>query len=149
MVDAVAQHVDAAALGNLALEPGQEFAPRRAVLGQPQRCRGLGLGGTQEGRELDQIDAVFAVVVVEVAAAPAHAAVARGRFGHRARRGRLAGMTGQRGADQAFEAAFGGVGGHICYSDGTTKEESISLLRVISADSSSTGRQAGVAFQKD
>ena len=115
MVEAVAQHVDSAALGNLALEPGQEFAPCRAVLGQPQRCRGLGLGGTQEGRELDQIDAVFPVVVVEVAAAPAHTAVAGGWFGHCARGGRLAGMAGQRGADEAFETAFGGVGGHLLY----------------------------------
>ena len=31
-------------------------------------------------------------------------------------------MAGERGADQAFEAAFGGVGGHICYSDVTRKE---------------------------
>ena len=112
MVDAVAQHVNAAALGYLALESGQEFAACWAVLGQSERCRGFGLGGTQEGRELDQIDAVLAVVVVEVAAAPAHATVAGRRFGYRARGGRLAGMAGQRGADEAFETAFGGVGGH-------------------------------------
>ena len=31
VLDAVAQHVDSAAFGNLALESGQEFAPRRAV----------------------------------------------------------------------------------------------------------------------
>ena len=114
MVDAVAQHVDAAALGDCALESGQKFAPCWAVRGQPQRFRGFGLGRTQKGRELDQIDAVLAVVIVKVAVAPAHAAVAGGRFGHRTRCGRLAGMAGQRGADEAFEAAFGGIGdGHF------------------------------------
>ena len=113
VLDAVTQHVDGAALGDLALQPGQEFAPRWAVFGQSQRFRSLGLGRTQEGRELDQIDAVLALVVVEVAAAPAYPAVAGGRFGHGACRGRLAGMAGECGADQAFEAAFGGVSPHF------------------------------------
>jgi len=35
---------------------------------------------------------------------------------------RLVTQDSQRGADQAFEAAFGGIGGHICYSDVATKE---------------------------
>ncbi len=54
-------------LADLALQPGQELAPRRAVLVQGQRLGRLGLGGAQEGGELDQIDAVLAVVVVGVA----------------------------------------------------------------------------------
>ena len=149
VLDAVAQHVDGAAFGNLALEPGQELAPRRAVLGQTQRVRRLGLGRAQKGAELDHIDAVLAVVIVGVAPAPAHPAVIRRWFGCGTGLGRLAGMAGQCGADQAFETVFGGVGGHFCYSAMTTKGENVALLRVISAGSNPTGRQAGVAFQKD
>ena len=37
VLDAVAQHVDHAALGDLALQPGQELAPRRAVLAEVER----------------------------------------------------------------------------------------------------------------
>ena len=67
--------VDGAAFGYLALQPRQEASPGRAVLIQCQRVYGFGLGGMQEGAELDDVDAVFAVVVMRVAAAPTHAAV--------------------------------------------------------------------------
>ena len=111
--DAVAQHVDGATLGYLALEPGQELAPRWAVFGQSQRFGGFGLGSAQKGRELDQIDAVLAVVVVGVATALAHPAVVGWRLGHRTRHGWLAGMAGQCSADQPFEAAFAGISPHF------------------------------------
>ena len=74
--EAVAQHVDGAALRDFALQPRQELAPRRTVLVQRQRFGGVRLGGLQECRELDPIDTELAVVVVGIAAAPARAAVA-------------------------------------------------------------------------
>ena len=110
--DAAAQHVDGAAPGDLSLQPGEELAPGGAILGERQRFGGLGPGRTQEGRELGEVDAVLAVVVVGVPAAPADAAIAGGRLRHRTGRGRVAGAAGQRGADEPFEAAFAGVGGH-------------------------------------
>ena len=67
-LDPLAQHVDAAALGDLALQAGQESAPRRAVLAQSQRCRDLGLRGAEEGRQLRQVEAELPVVVLRVAA---------------------------------------------------------------------------------
>ena len=108
--DAVAQHVDGAALGDLALQPGEELSSRRTVLVQRQRFGGVRLGGRQECRELDPIDAELAVVVVGIAAAPARAAVAGAGLRCPALLRWIAGMAGQRRADQAFEAAFGGVG---------------------------------------
>ena len=108
---AVAQHVDGAALGDLALEPRQELAPRRAVLVQRERFGGLRLRVVQEGGELDAIDAELAVVVVGISAAPADAAVGGACLRNLALLRRIAGMAGQGRADEPFEAAFGGVGG--------------------------------------
>ena len=114
--DAVAQHVDGAALGDLALQPGEERAPRLPVLVERQRFGGVRLGGLQECRELDPIDAELAVVVVGIAAAPARAAVAGAGLRCPALLRWIAGMAGQRRADQAFEAAFAGVGRHTAAS---------------------------------
>ena len=111
--DAVAQHLDRAPLGNLALQPRQELAPRRAVLVQRQGLGRLRLGVAQEGGELGEIDAPLAVVVEATATAPAHPAVARRRLGHGVRRRRLAGMAGQRRADEALEPSFRGVCRHV------------------------------------
>ena len=109
--DAVAQHVDGAALADLPLEPGQEPAARGAGLGQIEGLRCFGLGRVEKGGELSEIDAVFAVVVVEVAAGPTDSAVAgRGLARGGSRKG-VAGMAGQGCADEALEAALGGVGG--------------------------------------
>ena len=114
--DAVAQHVDGAALGNLSLQPREKLAPRRSVLGERERFGRLGLGCAQEGRELGEVNAVLTVVVVRIAAGPAHAAVTGGRLRHGAARRGLAGMTAQCGADEAFEAALGRVGRHASIS---------------------------------
>ena len=113
VLDTVAQHLDRAALGDLALQPSQERPPSRTVFGERQRLGGLGLGATQEGRELHQIDAVLAVVVVEVAAAPPHSTVSGRRIGHGALGRRIARMPGQSRADQPFQPAFRGVRSHI------------------------------------
>ena len=52
------------------------------------------------------------VVVVVVAAGPADSAVAGRRLARGGTLRRVARMAGQGRADEAFEAAFGGVGGH-------------------------------------
>ena len=109
---AAAQHVDHAALRDLALQPGQELPPRRSVRVRRQRLGRRRLGGAQERRELDPVHAELAVVVAEAAAAPAHAAVSGARLRRPAFLRRLARMAGQHRADETFETAFGGVGGH-------------------------------------
>ncbi len=68
VLEAVAQHVDDAALGDLALEAGQEPAPRRAVFPQGQRLGHLRRGLSQEGGELRQVHAVLMVVFGRIAA---------------------------------------------------------------------------------
>ena len=112
VLDTVAQHLDRAPLGNLALPPRQELAPSRTVLLQRQRLGRLRLGVAQEVGKLDEVDAPLAVVIEVAAAVPAHPAVAGRRFGHGVRRWWLAGMAGEGGADEAFEPALGGVRGH-------------------------------------
>ena len=97
--DAVAQHVDGAALADLPLEPGQEAAAGGAGLGQVEGLGRFGLGGAQEGGELGQVDAVLAVVVVVVAARPADAAVVGRRFAYGGLWRRVAGIAGQGRAD--------------------------------------------------
>ena len=113
--DAVAQQIDCAAFGDRCLQAGEEFAPRGGVLGfvgrQAEGFSALRLGFVQENGELRQVDAVFAVVVLGEAAEPA-GAVAGGALDEGGGLVRVAGMAGERGADEAFEAAFGGVGGH-------------------------------------
>ena len=76
MPDPVAEHVDGAALRDLALEPRKELAPHWSVRVQRQNLGGLRLRGTQERRELRPIDAILAVIVVMAAGTPALTAVA-------------------------------------------------------------------------
>ena len=109
VLDPVAQHVDGAALVDLALQPIQKRAPRRSVLGKRERLGGFGLGYTQECRQLHQIDAILPIVIVGIAATPANAPIADMGFCHGARGRRLAGIARQAGANQAFKSAFGGV----------------------------------------
>ena len=111
--DAVSEDVDGAAFGDLALQPGKEPAASGAVFGQSQGRGGFGLGGVQEGAELNQVDAVLTVVVAVVAAGPAYAAVPGGRVADGAIGRRVAGIAGQALTDQAFEAAFGCVRSHM------------------------------------
>ena len=110
--DAVAQDVDGAALGDLALQAGEELAAGGTVLVEAKGGGSVGLGCFEERLELDQVDAVLAVVVVMIAGGPADAAVAEGRFADGPARRGVARVAGQGLADEAFEAAFGQVGGH-------------------------------------
>ena len=73
VLDAVAQHVDGAALADLALEPRQELPARRSVLFELQALERLRLRLDEEGEQLADVDAVLAVVVVGPAAEPARA----------------------------------------------------------------------------
>ena len=100
---------DLKGLGNLSLEPGEELAPRRTILGERQRFGGLGLRCAKESGEMNEIDAMLAVVVVGIATNPAHTPVRGERLRNGTARSRLAGMTAQRCADQAFKALFAGV----------------------------------------
>ena len=65
VLDAVPEDVDRAALRDLALKAGEELAAGRAVLVEAEGGRGVGLGGVEEGAELDEVYAVLAVVVVD------------------------------------------------------------------------------------
>ena len=87
VLDAVTEHVDGAAPGDLTLQPGQEAAAGRTVFMEGERFSDFRLGCVQENRELDQIDAVFALVVVRVAATPTDPAVCGGGFSDFARTG--------------------------------------------------------------
>ncbi len=113
MLDAVAEDIDSAALVDFALKPGKDLAAGRAVLVQTKGCSGVGLSGVKESLELDEVDAALAIVVVVVAGGPANGTVGCGWFAHGPVRGGIARIAGQSLADEAFEAAFGEVGGHL------------------------------------
>ena len=111
VLDALAEHVYGAALGNLPLQAGQEPATRRAVHAQVQRLGCVGLGIVEEGGELGQVHAVLPVVVLRVAAHPARAVPCRPLI-DRARLWRTAGSARQSLADEALKPPLTGVGGH-------------------------------------
>ncbi len=109
MLDAVAQHVDGAALADLTLQARQELAPRRAVLAEIERLGHLELRLQQEPGELSQVHAVLAVVVVGIAAHPADAVNGR-PLAQISRLQRVAGVARQRRADQPLQTLFRGIG---------------------------------------
>src|SRR5260370_9204319 len=78
VLDSLAQYVDHAALGDLALYTRKELLPSRTRVLDIQRPDCPWLGCAQERRELLKIHCVFAIVVAPVAKHPAHAAVERG-----------------------------------------------------------------------
>ena len=110
VLDASAKHVDGPSLRDLSLQTGQEPAPRRTVLPQVQRFRGIGLGGMEECGELGQVNAVPPVVVPRISAYPAHAVAGR-PLADRVRLRRIAGSARQRLADEALQPLLAGVGG--------------------------------------
>ncbi len=112
VLDPIAQYINGAALIDLALQPRQKLAPHRALFVETERIGNRGLGMFQKGGQLHQIRAVIAVIVPGVPTDPAGAVVRR-PMSYRVRSGRIAGMAGQRRANQAFEAALGGVRGHV------------------------------------
>ena len=112
VVDPVPEHVDGAAARDLAVEAGEELTPGGAVQVEVEQLGGFGLGCAEEGREVGEVDAELAVVVFGVAWEPSDA-VARGTFARCGRRSRVT-VRGadQRLADEGFQSAFSGVGGH-------------------------------------
>ena len=113
VLDPIAEHVDDTTLANLALEAGQELAPRRTPFVERQRLGGLRLRGLQECLDLDPIDTELTVVVVGCAADPARSVFAARHFRDVAFSRWIARMTGERRADQPFEAPFAGVSRHV------------------------------------
>src|SRR5689334_9535181 len=101
------QHVDGAALGDLALQSREELAARRAVLAECECLGRLRLRFQQERGELGQVDAVLAVVVLRPATDPAGAVGCRPLVRDASRyRARITWRAGKRRADQPLEAAL-------------------------------------------
>ena len=92
VLDAVAQHVDHAALGDLALERRQEFLPGRAGVRKIEVIDQFRLRRGQESGELSQVNGEFAFVLLGIALNPASGGHVR--------------------YNQAFQALFTGVGLH-------------------------------------
>ena len=109
VLDALAQHVDGPAPGDLPLQSGQEPAPRWAVLSEVQRFGRVGLGIVEEGGELGEVHAMLTIIVLRVAAYPAGAVVGW-PLARQARLRRLVGLARERGDNKAFETPFVGVG---------------------------------------
>src|SRR5271166_1851829 len=89
MLDAGAEYVDDAALGDLTLEPGKELLAGRTVMLQVEGLDEVLLGRGEEGAELGKVHGVLTVVVLGAASDPAR----RQHVGH----------------DQGFERVFAGV----------------------------------------
>src|SRR5690606_7152323 len=144
VLEPVPQHVDGAALADLALEPRQEFAPRRSVLPEVEGVGHLRLRLAEEGRKLGEVHAVLAVVVLRVCADPSRTVGRRSLADDiGSDRARIAGRAGQRRADQPLEAAFGRVGGHALAS---TVTSSVSPAPASSASSSVSISSSGSAW---
>ena len=112
VLDALAQHSDGAALVDLALKAGEELAAGGAILTEAEGMGGVGLRDVEEGSQLDEVDAVLSIVVVMIAGGPPNAAVAGRKLADRWSWWNVAGVAGQGSANEAFEAAFGEIGGH-------------------------------------
>ena len=82
----------------------------------------------QEGGELSEIDTVLAVVVVEVAAGPTDSVVAGRGLAYGVTWRWVTGMAGYGCADEAFEAAFGGVSGHFVKYTSSTRQVNMIYL---------------------
>ena len=71
VLDAAAQHIEHAALADLALKPGEELLARRAGGREVEGFGDVGLRDEQEGRQLGEVNGVLAVVVARRTLAPA------------------------------------------------------------------------------
>jgi len=116
MLDALAQDIHHAALGDLRLQALQEARAGRPWLGEVERSDDLRLGGLQEGEELVRVDDVGAVEVMRRSEAPL-GVVGGGDFGDAAARGALDLRGGQPGKvrdDRQFKALLGEISrGHV------------------------------------
>ena len=132
VLHALAQHVDDAALADLAGEAGEELEAVDVLgvvrVGHRQLLERLGLGGAQEGEELRHVERVGAVVVLRAAGGVAGAAVGRRPLGDRVRDDGETVRAGHVPHDERFEALLAGVGGHTAASSSAA---SVSSLRSV------------------
>ena len=70
MLDAVAQNIDDTALADLALQPGEEFLPRRTVVVEVERRHQGRLGAPQEGAQLERDRRPGPVIGLRIAEQP-------------------------------------------------------------------------------
>jgi hypothetical protein len=116
VLDSLAQHVDDAALADLA---GQTLEELQAVdvpgvirVADRQPFERSRLGDAQEGEELRRVERMRAVVVAGAAGGVAAATVGRWPFGDAVRERGKTVRAGHVSHDQRFEAFLAGVGGH-------------------------------------
>ena len=93
-------------------EEGTQYAALRAIRIEAEGLGGVGLGGAEEGGELDEVDAVLAVVVLRVSADPTGVVAGRALVEGALLR-RVAGRARQRGADEALQPLLAHVAGHV------------------------------------
>jgi hypothetical protein len=133
VLHAVAEHVDHAALADLALQAVEELATRRTVVVEAQSVGSLDLRRPQEGVELGEINRRLAEVVAGVAEDPL-AAVRRTGLMRVASRRRRRGLAGHPRDDQALEALLARLGGHASTSPAAPSRS------ISSSDSSPSSR---------
>ncbi len=109
VIDPLAEDVDDAAPGDLALEAVEEAEAGGADLVEVELGDDLGLGGVEEGEELGGVDGVGAVVVVGIALDVVAGPVADALLCDQAGQGETGRAAGEAGDDEAFQAAFGDV----------------------------------------
>ena len=104
VLQALAQHVDGAALGDLTLQASEELAPVGLSWSRSRGSATFGCVVAQEGPKLNEVHAVLAVVVTWVAADPTSAVSGRPLTHLTGRIGTLiTGRAGQRCANQPFK----------------------------------------------
>jgi len=113
VLDPFTQHVDHAALADLALQASQKLAACRPIGPEAQRLDERLLRREKETAELNEVDAVLAVVLRGVTKDPAGATGDRGRGLCRDVLRREHVRAPGHGADDEFlEAFLAGIGGH-------------------------------------
>ena len=118
VLDPMPQHVDHAALADLALQPGEELLAGGAIVVELERRQQGRLGRGDEGAQLDKIDGPRPVIGLRVAEPPIVQADERLRLlgeAAAAARRRIR-PPGHVGDDEGFQALLRGVGSHAAAS---------------------------------
>jgi hypothetical protein len=113
VLEALAQQVDDAPPGDLALEPGQELEPRGALVVEVKGLGDLRLGGAQKVCQLREIHGVLAVIVVGITRDPPGAAKGRQTLPRTGtRQCWFSPIAGHGSDDQALKSPFAGISSH-------------------------------------
>src|SRR5437667_8743588 len=140
VLDAVTQHVDRPALGDLTLQPRQKLSACRTVLAQFERVNDFRLCLLQEGRKVRYIHTAFAVVILWRTADPSHTLCGGPLLDGVDGYARIARRPRQSRADQPLKAALRRVGCHASTSSGVSAAPSVAASsRSVSASPSSMG----------